>query len=121
MKNLPSEEMPAARIPPMARTAMPMIFRAAVTVAERSTHWLPTRFTNAAAAMASTARTGTQSTDDCIPKGRRMYVPKVRPRRLSAMTIDTYMKRESEPAATPGPYAALRSIAIPPDDGFVAE
>ena len=45
----------------------------------------------------------------------------MRASRLSATTIETYMNSENEPAITPGPYAPLSSIAIPPDDGLTLE
>ena len=48
-------------------------------------------------------------------------MPKVRASRLCAITMDTYMNRENDAVTTPGPYAALSSIAIPPDVGFAAE
>jgi hypothetical protein len=35
--------------------------------------------------------------------------------------METYMNNEKEPAMTPGPYAALSSMATPPDEWLVSE
>ena len=66
----PREDTPAARMPAIASTAIPRILSAAVTVAERSTHRLPTRLTRAAATIATTASTATHTSEPCRPKGR---------------------------------------------------
>jgi len=33
------------------------------------------------------------------------------------MTIDTYIKRAKTPVAVPRPYASLRNMATPPEEG----
>ena len=82
---------------------MPTILMTAVAVAERSTNRLPTMLAIAVAAMSITPRRGTRTTEPCRPNGCSRYVPKVRAMRLSATTIDTYMKSENAPAMTPLP------------------
>ena len=118
---IPSPTVAAPIKPAIARIAIPAILIVAVTSAERSTSRLPTRLAIAAAEIATTPSTGTSTTESCNPNGRSRYVPKVRARRLSATTIETYMNSENEPAMTPGPYASFSSMAMPPEDGFTAE
>ena len=45
----------------------------------------------------------------------------MRASRLWATTIETYMNSENVPAMTPGPYAAVSSMAMPPEEGLVSE